>query len=90
MNSGDIPRQGCWKCGYMMDKTTDARNAPEAPREGDVSICWGCGTLGIFTKDLTIRKPTLDEKIRLEADPFITEVQIQRAYMIGDRLRWPR
>lgn len=87
MNSQDIPKQACWKCGYKMEMTTEASRELGAPREGDVAICFSCGALGVFTKGLKLRKPTLDEKMNLESDPFITELQIQRAYMLGDKLR---
>jgi hypothetical protein len=41
----------------------------------------------VFSADLTLRNPTPDEKIRFDSDQRITEVQIMRAGLIGDKLK---
>lgn len=86
MKDTEIPNQRCWKCGYRMDRTTEVLGDAK-PREGDVSMCLDCGALGIFTKNLMIRKPTEEEQARWEVDPLIVRAQILRVGSIGDALR---
>jgi hypothetical protein len=81
----EIPKQRCWKCGYEMDQTSDALGDAK-PKEGDWSICLGCGTVCIFTKDFMLRKPTPNEQAEIDANPVILKTQIYRADIVGDKL----
>jgi hypothetical protein len=52
----------CPACGHPID----AAGTPEpgddyVPAPGDVSICFGCGFVLIFTQNLKLRAPTPDE-----------------------------
>lgn len=33
----------CSRCGYLMDCTDTADGSPQAPEQGDVSLCMNCG-----------------------------------------------
>lgn len=61
----------CPHCGRL----NDAHSSPDAdrPGDGDVSVCWSCYGIGIFTAD-GIRLPTLEEKAELDADPEVRAV----------------
>jgi hypothetical protein len=69
-----------------MDKTTEAFGDAK-PKEGDYSMCLSCGAVSIFTKDLQLRKPTREEQFEIDTDPRLTEAQIVRAGMVGDKLK---
>jgi hypothetical protein len=58
----------CPYCGKHnpLHVIADYDTAP--PREGDVSICVGCGGLALFTLELTLRKPTAREMLELSYD----------------------
>ena len=86
MESTKIPKQVCWKCGYVMDRTTEAL-CDAKPRKGDVSICLCCGALAVFKKNLTLREPTRKEELDWGNWPVILRAQIYRAAIVGDKLK---
>ena len=47
----------CPLCG----KTLNSATGDEVPKEDDMSVCFGCGGLLTFNKDLTVRIATQDE-----------------------------
>ena len=67
--AGDFktPDNICPYCG----KFTDGVAGPEAPNEGDISICIQCYSLCIFDKDFLLRKPTEEEYGNIRSDPEI-------------------
>lgn len=81
-----IPKQPCWKCGYKMDRSTEALG-DHKPEKGDISMCISCGALAIFNADLTMRKPTQLEEVEIAHHPVVTQLQIYRASNVGDKLR---
>jgi Zn ribbon nucleic-acid-binding protein len=84
-NDNPIPSQRCVCCGYVMTETSDAYG-DRKPSEGDVSICLACGALQIFGADLSSRNPTQEERLRMEKDQRIIDIQIARAYLIDEQL----
>ena len=87
-----IPECRCQQCGYVFDMTTypyvDLVEKREVrPNAGDVSICLCCGAIQIFNADRTLRNPTPEEKDKLDRDPRVTEIQVVRAGLVGDKLR---
>ncbi len=38
------------------------------PKEGDVSMCIGCGSVALFAADLSLRKPTRVEQFDIDSD----------------------
>lgn len=53
----------------------------KVPTEGDVSICFNCGELGIFDSPTVIREPTKNERLEIieDAGGDIVEAQIRLA-----------
>lgn len=71
MKTTRTPIEYCRRCGHKLDAAT-AIDKPEAtPREGDASVCWGCGLLSIFTADLTRREPTPTELADMMVNPAL-------------------
>lgn len=66
------PRDGitptdCPACGYRLDAAQDA-DGNSRPASGDVSFCFGCGTILIFTDDMAVRLATDTELDELAKD----------------------
>jgi len=62
-------RATCPYCGRENDQhRTDEPD--QQPTPGDVSLCWKCGSLAIFTED-GVRKPTPEEDAEFSQDPDI-------------------
>ncbi len=80
----------CPHCGRIND-SHDGPHPADKPVSGDVSLCWGCGGLGIFT-DGGIRMPTQQEQAELEADSQVRAAQaaIRESYtpQQASALRW--
>jgi hypothetical protein len=62
----------CPHCGrnheYHDGSTPDAK-----PKPGDVSVCWSCRRLGIYT-NFGIRVPTPEEEAEILSDPEVRSV----------------
>lgn len=56
----------CLHCGRVND--AHERRPGERPKSGDVSLCWGCAGIALFTDD-GLRLPTESEAAAIEADP---------------------
>ncbi len=75
---GDRPQsengERCHNCGTLNDDATDINNPDARPTEGDVSVCFYCAALALFTGDgYGTRAPTEEERLALLADPLVTE-----------------
>jgi hypothetical protein len=59
----------CPTCGRVNPLATDMRE-DSAPNEGDVSVCWGCGTPAIFDRrsEGGLRAPTKQEQAEIACD----------------------
>lgn len=62
----------CWRCLYPFEAHTPAAEPRQAdPVEGDVSLCWQCGNVGIFRRvdgALVVCPPTPKEVEELSTD----------------------
>jgi hypothetical protein len=70
------PSVNCPSCGRPNSAATHYRPSDgiEPPAEGDVSICWGCAKLAVFTGDgLNVRACTEEERAEFLADPACVE-----------------
>ena len=66
----------CPSCGRPNPAATHAipGDIEPPPAEGDVSICWGCAKLAVFTGDgLNVRACTEAERAEFLADPACVE-----------------
>ena len=59
-----IPQSMCCECGDASNRV----GGPGRPREGDFSLCIGCGSLNIFASDLSLRRPTTGEMLEAAGD----------------------
>lgn len=60
-----VEGQQCPSCAKVMDAVSGVDH-DEAPRPGDVSLCFDCGAVLIFTDTLGLRKPDPMEMLRIE------------------------
>lgn len=73
----------CWRCRYPFEYSKDAEGWTE-PREGDVTLCWQCGAIGIVRLvdgAPSIEAPTPAEVEELQTPAFIEQAakfEIQR------------
>lgn len=70
----------CPHCGREHDFHSGvAGSEGKAPRSGDVSFCWGCREVAVYSigplGSLVLRKPTPPEARRLADDPRVRAVR---------------
>lgn len=66
-----LPSSTCRRCRSRLDAATDT-DGDAQPSEGDVSICWCCGTVSFFDARLALREPTIDEVRALLDAPTVS------------------
>ena len=67
------PSTACPYCSKENDAATPAGTDAEAvPGPGDVSVCFYCGGIAVFT-ETGLRKPTDAERADLLEDPLVIE-----------------
>jgi hypothetical protein len=64
-----VPQSTCWHCGMSSDRSS---GLGATPLTGDWALCIGCGALSVYTADLTLRRPTDDEKATASRDPNVS------------------
>lgn len=70
----------CPHCGRV--NTHHATANPVEPSPGDLSLCWKCGGISVFTED-GIRKPTDEEAAEFDQDPDVKKYR----YAIAESIR---
>jgi hypothetical protein len=67
----------CPFCGYQADSAgTPDGDESRKPQAGDGSLCFGCGSLNVYTgQGLRLRAPTDEERAEMEANPVIMREQ---------------
>jgi hypothetical protein len=60
-----VPQSACPFCFARLDAATSIRGF--VPTPGSYSICLDCGRLLVFTADLELRKPTMEEHLEVES-----------------------
>jgi hypothetical protein len=63
----------CRRCRQRLDAATDVEGYA-GPTPGAVSICFYCGTVSMFTDDLTLREPTIPELDDVLDTPIVSRV----------------
>lgn len=67
----------CWRCRYPFEAHAPVGELRQAdPVEGDVSLCWQCGAVGIFRLvdgALVIEPPTPEEVSEIVLAPPMVE-----------------
>jgi hypothetical protein len=67
-----IKQSECLSCGRPLNSTSCVDGSDAAPSPGDVTVCFYCGLVMIFTDDLSLRDLTRDEM--LEAIDTLKEI----------------
>lgn len=69
----------CPNCGRVNDCHSDTEG--NLPNPGDVSICWKCSYVAVFTED-GVRSPTPEEEAEFAVDPWIQRAReaISKSY----------
>lgn len=60
----------CPYCGRV-NQVHSGANVDGGPDEGSVSLCWGCQEPSLFTADLSLCKPTDEERAEIMEDPAV-------------------
>lgn len=60
----------CPYCGRENTLATGI-NVDDQPDEGSVNLCWRCLEPSLFNADLTLRKPTDEERGEIMSDPDV-------------------
>lgn len=72
--SYEVPEACCPKCGRHNDRATVLEGEPVKPSSGDISICFGCSAVSMFTPELRLRELTLVELTELKETTSWPEV----------------
>jgi hypothetical protein len=72
----ETPINHCIYCGNCNDRASHPDD-DSIPSPGDLSVCISCGGITIFTKTLTVRKPSPGELAKIMADPNIGPVLLR-------------
>lgn len=68
-----IPEQPCWFCGVLQDQVSHIVDDRRKPKPDDFNVCIGCAAPGIFTPEMTVRRPTSKEIIDFFLDDECSE-----------------
>lgn len=63
----------CPWCGRRHDFHSSTDNPLKRPKPGNLSICWGCHQLAVYTEDLGLRRPTPDEATEAAQNPAVQQ-----------------
>jgi hypothetical protein len=71
-----VKEHRCLRCDELLDAATPIPGSEhKRPARGDVSICWTCNHVAIFTRDFKLREPRPDELRAILADPRVTSAR---------------
>ena len=76
-----LPVRICKSCGNLNDAATPIESY-ERPTSGDVSVCFKCGHITMFTDNLTLRELTDEEMLEIAHEPRIQKLNVLRASYI--------
>jgi hypothetical protein len=81
----------CRHCGYVTDCVSYIMDEAVKPAPNDVNLCLKCGALYVFSEDLSLREPTLEELLKLKASDDWPEVERHRRAIeyIRKKHPWP-
>ena len=65
----------CQNCGKAFDLASCVTDPDHQPSPGDVSICWGCGTMTRYDEHRRRRPLTPEEDKYFARDPMIHEIR---------------
>lgn len=62
------PKARCMECGYVLECATHPEDDNIRPEPGNLSICFNCGNLGIYTEGMFIRNLEEQELEEIKED----------------------
>lgn len=68
----------CPHCGKNNDTTSSMFGQKESPKNGDMTMCIGCGewaTFELTDASIQLRIPTDDEYIEIAHDPYVVAMR---------------
>lgn len=76
MRADRFPQSKCLNCGYKLDAATsaDLNDEDKAPHPGAVSVCIACSHIMLFTDDMALRNPTIEELESIVQDDDVLRV----------------
>ena len=77
MKSLRLPPHNCPSCYRVLTAATSA-TGDEMPRPGNITICFYCGHIMAFAKDMSLRSLTDAEIHDVAGNPLIIEIQANR------------
>ena len=66
-----LPAFSCPWCGHLCDRATQWAGKFARPDPGDTTVCIECGCIGVFRRDLSVRRPTKREAREADNDPRV-------------------
>ena len=65
----------CPYCSAHADRQSNFfEDRSPGPSEGDISLCFKCGSLAIFSYDMSLREPTPDEYVEFTKDDRVLKL----------------
>jgi hypothetical protein len=73
----------CETCLHVLDGATAIDGSEIKVKEGDVSICFYCGQISVFTKEFNLRKITDEEmkELKIESHPDYQKLLLMAIYI---------
>ena len=79
MRPRKAPEANCPRCGYRFQANTAVGEENHDPTPGDLSVCFHCGFVSVFTDELLPRPATREEMDALEPDVKQMLVRVEAA-----------
>jgi hypothetical protein len=80
-----LPIDPCVECGKPLDAATFLMDDKVKPNPGDISICFYCGHMTVFTDDMHRRELTPEEIHDIAGDPIMLQLQRARGEFMQDK-----
>lgn len=81
-----MPKSVCCECGAKLDGA--AGEGDITPDPGDMSVCIYCGSLNVFSDNLTLRKPTVEEYVESTKNRKLQEYR-KAVIELGNYAKFP-
>ena len=81
MTTTRVPDMACLSCGTVNTAATGIEDG-STPDPGSVCVCFYCGHIMAYDKDMRLRALTPEEEIEVAGDPRILAVQRARAKLL--------
>ena len=76
IQSFNMPTQVCPHCNAKMDMATQA-DGEDRPREGDITVCFYCAGVSVFTAEFALLKPSEEHLKTLDQETLDLILNVQ-------------